>query len=549
MTVNQEAFERVDRFVKQQMQASNIPGLAVALTDRERLLYVASHGLADVAAQTPVTADTLFEIGSISKSFTAIALLQLHETGQVELQAPVVRYLPWFQVPRGCTPGTRRGQEPITLHHLLSHTAGIIMGTEFSTEARYEVWALRETEAAAPPGSYFHYSNVGYKVLGLVLEEVLGQSCGEIIQERILSPLGMGSTVPVITHETRNLLAVGYEPFYDDRPAHPSHRLVPATWLETGTADGSIAATAADLAAYLRMLINRGQGPDGRILSEDSFRLMTQRVIRPPEEDGGHGAFYGYGLAIGQDDSHLLIGHDGGMVGYYSAMLGDLDDGLGVVVLINGPGEPSDVARFALSLLQAASHSGELPPLPPVPDPGRIEDAGDYAGTYWAEDRTFVLVGKGERLIMEYGGERISLERRGRDRFYAAHPDFVRFLLQFGREESVVVEAFHGQQWYTNERYTGPTAFDHPPEWTAYGGHYRSHNPWHTNFRVVLRKGGLVLIEPWGDEEILVPLGEGVFRIGDDERSPERLRFDTVKGGQVTRANLSGCDYYRTFTP
>ncbi len=161
--------------------------------------------------------------------------------------------------------------------------------------------------------------------------------------------------------------------------------------------------------------------------------------------------------------------------------------------------------------------------------------------------------------MLRYGHERIALERRGPDRFYVdhpvkreakrLHPDFALFLLRFGREEGKVVEVFHGPDWYTNERYAGPTTFDYPEEWDAYPGHYRSHNPWLSNFRVVLRKGVLVLVEPSGDEEPLRPLGDGIFRVGEEERSPERIRFDTILNGQALRMNLSCGDCYRTFTP
>jgi hypothetical protein len=148
----QAAFKVVDAFIEQQMAAAGTPGVAVAITDREQLRYLSTHGWADVAARRPVDAKTLFEIGSISKSFTAIALLQLSEAGLVDLQAPVRRYLPWFSV--------RSRYEAITIHHLLSHTAGIIRGTDFSGEARYEVWALRETETSTPPGTHFYYSGL-----------------------------------------------------------------------------------------------------------------------------------------------------------------------------------------------------------------------------------------------------------------------------------------------------------------------------------------------------------------------------------------------------
>jgi hypothetical protein len=140
------------------------------------------------------------------------------------------------------------------------------------------------------------------------------------------------------------------------------------------------------------------------------------------------------------------------------------------------------------------------------------------------------------------------LERRGPDRFYVDHPDFALFLLRFEREKEEVVEAFHGPNWYANERYTGPTTFGYPEEWDAYPGHYCSHNPWLTNFRVVLRKGALALIYPSGDEEPLVPLGDGIFRVGEEERSPERIRFVPILNGQAIRANLSSGEYYRTFT-
>jgi D-alanyl-D-alanine carboxypeptidase len=541
MSIPAQAASMLTAFVAQQMRADNTPGVSVALTDREEMLYLSTHGLSDVAASAPIGPDHLFQIGSISKSFTAIALLQARELGLVDLHAPVTQCLPWFHVPSD--------YGPITLHHLLTHTAGIIMGTEFTTEARYEVWALRETRATVPPGTHFRYSNVGYKVLGLVLEEVLGQSYGEILQERILDPLAMDSSVPVITHDTRKRLPVGYVPFYDDRPAHRSHALVPATWLETATADGSIAATAADMAAYVRMFLNRGRTSRERVLSEENFRLMTQRLSKPPEEDKDHGGSYGYGLNIAEDEGHTIIGHGGGMIGYRASILGDLDDRLGVVVLANGPGNPSAIARFALRLLRSAYHDGELPALPPGPEPTRVESPVDYAGCYRAEVKTFTVVALDGELALEYGGDRVILERRGEDCFYVPHADFARFLLRFGREEGQVVEAFHGPDWYANERHTGPAGSDVPPEWAAFPGHFRSHNPWYSNFRVILRKGRLYLVHPWGDEERLVPLADGEFRVGDDETSPDRLCFGTTLGGQSSHANLSGCDYYRTFTP
>src|SRR5690606_13551236 len=124
-------------------------------------------------------------------------------------------------------------------------------------------------------------------------------------------------------------------------------------------------------------------------------------------------------------------------------------------------------------------------------------------GIYRAEDRALAVAAEGERLVMDYEGERVALEPRGQDRFYVPHPEFSLFLLRFGRQEGRVVEAFHGPDWYVTERCAGNAALDVSGEWLAYPGHYRSHNPWFTNFRVVLRKGRLLLILPGSDEEAL----------------------------------------------
>ena len=539
MPTSPEVIARLDEFVARRMRADGTPGAAVALTDRERLLGVATYGFADVAAGTPVAPETLFEIGSIGKTFTAVAALQLSEAGALDLQAPVTAYLPWFRV--------RSAHGPITLHHLLSHTAGIIAGMDQTPEARYQAWALRETEAGGPPGERFHYSNLGYKVLGLVVERVTGEPYGETIRRRILVPLGMAASEAVITHDTRRRLAVGYATLYDDRPWRPEHPLVPATWLQTDTADGSIAATPADLAVFLRMLLNRGRGPGGRLLSEEGFALLTR-----PAATAWGGAGYGYGLFVRDVDGGTEIGHPGGMVGYVASMRGDLERGLGAVAFMNGPGDPMAVTRYALALLRAVHDGAPLPPLPPEADTTVLPEAAAYAGTYRAGERAFTIAARGDGLVLVTPSEDPApLEVQDEDAFFVVRADFARSLLRFGREGERVVEAFHDGTWYVNERYAGPTAFDVPEGWRAYPGPYRSHNPWIPYFRVELRKDWLWLVFPGGDpdgfaaEQPLMPLGDGRFRVGDDPHGPERLAFDTVVDGEALRANLSGGDYYR----
>ncbi len=463
---------------------------------------------------------------------------QIVTPGLVDLHAPFSDYLPWFSV--------RSEYGPITPHHLLSHTAGIINGTDFSPDQRYEVWALRETETASPPGTYFHYSNVGYKALGLALERLLAKPYAQIIQERIFDPLGMVDSYGAVTHDLRPRLAVGYRRLFDDRPGHPGYPLTPDTWLETDTGDGCLSATPGDLAIYLRMLLNGGQGPQGTLISPQRFAGMTERVIEVPERD--EDAAYGLGLATYHEDDHLHLTHSGGMVGYFASLLGDVTGGFGAVSMINSPGDAGQFTRYAVRLLRAARDGAPLPD-PPTSDPTLVANAADYEGEFMSPIGSLRLVTHDGRLLLRHEGMNVLLDARGNDQFFVRHPDFAMFLLRFGRVDGEVVEVFHGPAWFVNLAYRGPVSFEAPAAWAAYPGHYRSHDPWGSNFRVVMRKGALSIIFPSGEEEALVSLGSGRFRVGADERSAERLTFDTVVEGEALRANYSCADYYRFFTP
>ena len=410
------------------------------------------------------------------------------------------------------------------------------------TSTLYQAFWLTEAPTRFEPGNQYHYSSTAWDILSVLIEELGHQPYYEFLQRRILEPLGMSHSEPVFRNQMRTRLAVSYEPLYDDRPSHPSYPLVESNWFEYGGGAGSVAATAEDLAAYLRMLLNHGTGVGQRILSEESFRLLTQHAIKK-----GENRFYGYGLEVSEEQGHTLISHGGGVQGFRSMMLGDLDDGLGVVVFSNSPADLNPAAQFALKAMQSALHQGELPALPTLPPPTRVTNASDYAGTYVIPGgKKLKLQAEKDQLILEYQGQRIVLENRGTDRFFCNHPDFDLFLLQFGREKNIVVEAFHGSNWYVNERYEGPHQFENPQEWNTYPGHYRAATRHHINFRIVLRKGKLWFISPEGQETVLVSIATGFFHIGV---TPEWLRFDTVVNGKTLRVNYSGTDYHRDFMP
>lgn len=537
----QDAFLLLDQLIREKITAYNTPGLAIALTNRKTLLWQANYGFANLDTQAPLTDDTLFEIGSIGKSFTCLALLKLHERGQLDLHAPVNSYLPWLDL--------LSDFEPITPHHLMTHTAGLHSGIDFTPCARYEVWALRQEALPYAPGHHFSYSNVGYKLLGFLLEEVTGRPYGDLLQEWILAPLKMDDSDALTTHESRRRLAVGYERFYDDRPWHSSHPLVPAPWLEYGGGDGSPVCTAVDLTAYLRLLLNQGKSKHGQLFSKESIQLM----LAP--HTPARGDHYGYGLYVKERNGRTYFGHNGGTVGYLATMLGDLDAGNGVIIFTNGPAdsEKDAIAEYALNLLFSVQ-AGNPPPEPaPTLDPTQNEDAAAYAGLFThPTQKPLRFTTKGGQLILNDDNENIFLEKRGEDRFFANQADLALHLLSFKRDSGRVVAVGHGQNVYVKaDSDWAPNIGDYPGQWNAYPGHYRAHNPWFTNFRVFLRGGQLFMsykVYQHDFEDRLLPLADDLFQLGE-EKTPNRIRFDTIVDGQALRANVFGGDYYRYFTP
>ncbi|MEZ4496282.1 MAG: serine hydrolase domain-containing protein [Thermomicrobiales bacterium] len=163
-------WQPLDAWIDARMARDGTPGLGIAITDRNETRYLGTFGFADLAAGTAVSAEHAFQNGSIGKTFTALLLLNMSEQGEVDLNAPVNQYLTWFEA--GDSP------DRITLLHLLTHTAGIIEGTDIACDGRFEAWALRGMPLVAEPGERFAYSNLGYKILGYVIE----RSWGELIR-------------------------------------------------------------------------------------------------------------------------------------------------------------------------------------------------------------------------------------------------------------------------------------------------------------------------------------------------------------------------------
>ena len=527
-------FKQLDEYIARHMVDVGAPGMTLALANREGPLRISTYGLADTKTNARVTPDTLFQIGSISKSFVGLTLLQQREEGKLDLNKPIVEYLPWLKI--------NSKFDSITTHHLLSHTSGL-PGAPLLLDA-----LLAELWTTYAPGNRFLYSNTGYNILGFIVEAVEKRSFADTLRDRLLKRLGMDASFPVITNDLRARTAVGYGPLNSDRPSPQNGPLAESRWIEMDMAAGSITSTPGDMAKYIRMLLNRGALPQGRLISEDTFNLFVKPHVKSPFR--GEDASYGYGLWTSDINGHTRLRHTGGMVAFSSSIDADLTAGVGGFASVNaslrGGYRPVAVTRYAVDLLNAALAGKPLPDAPAAPPlASEIKNATDYAGTYTSpEGEKLVVEADGSKLFFVHGRERIQLERSGGDLFLVKHPDFALFQLGFTRENQKVTEAYHGAKWYMGESYSGPKTFTYPKEWDGYVGHYFNDSPWYGDVRIVLRKGQLYQ----GGLQRLVARPGGKFDFGDAEM-PDYMTFESIINGRAMRLNFSGIAFRRTFTP
>jgi D-alanyl-D-alanine carboxypeptidase len=529
----QPVFARLDEFIARHMRETGAPGLTLALANRDGLVRVSTYGYADMKTGSRVVPETMFEIGSISKSFVALALMQLRDEGKLDLNKPIVEYLPWLKI--------NSKFAAITTHHILTHSAGLPGAPLLLDALLGELWTAYE------PGKHFLYSNTGYNILGFLIEAIDKRPFADAMRARMLTPLGMTASAPIITTDLRKVMAIGYEPLLEGKPYSVNGPLAEAQWVEVDIAAGSVASTPSDMAKYMRMLLNRGALPKGRLISEESFALLTKPAIDSPYR--GEPAGYGYGLWVSDIGGHTRLRHTGGMVAFSSSIDVDVTGNIGAFASVNANMRgyrPVAVTKYAIELFNASADGKPLPEAPaPPPPPAEVKNAGDYVGTYTAVDgKKLELVAEGSKLVLVLPNRRVVLERAGGDRFIVKHPDFDTFLLGFVRENQQVTQAYHGANWYLGEKYTGPKTFETKKEWEGFAGHYYNDSAWYGDMRIVMRKGQLLIegVQP------LVPRADGKFGLGDPD-GPDWMAFETIVDGRAMRLNFSGIIFRRVFTP
>jgi CubicO group peptidase (beta-lactamase class C family) len=321
----------VEAYVTDRLRASSVPGAAVGIVQRDRTVKAWALGIADGSGR-PVSADTPFILGSTSKSFTALAIMQLAEAGKVDLDAPAGTYLPGFL-------GGDKQAEQITIRHLLNQTSGLshesgdqpVVNAGGSGRDAIRHWALSLSagDLNRAVGASYEYSNANYVVLGAVVERASGELYPEYVRRHIFTPLGMTRSYASLAEGEANGLAGGHVQFFgrfieSDVP-------YPASFIP----GGFLISTANDMTRYLSMLANHGEHHGQRLLSAQG----VSELHRGAANMDPHGkSRYAMGWVADTFNGVPVVYHDGDTGRFSAIMAIARESGWGVVVLANGSG-------------------------------------------------------------------------------------------------------------------------------------------------------------------------------------------------------------------
>lgn len=516
------AVRQLESAVREEMRAWGVSGLALALVDDQQTVHAAGFGEAK--------RDSVFRCGSISKLFTALAVMQQVEEGHLDLDAPLQRYgaglLPVNPFPNAA---------PVTLRQLLCHRSGVarespVGGYLDDTQPglRRTVESVPQTVLVNPPNTKTRYSNVGPTLAGRVVELVSGMSFERYQRERVFAPLGLTHSAWLLKDVPRGRLITSHLRVADGQGGF-GRRRCPVFDLGTVPA-GNLFTTAEDLARFLAMLAAEGSGPRGRLVQPATLAQMFT-----PQLTGASNGF-GLGFSVGQLQGWQVVRHNGAVYGHSSALAFLPDAKLGVVVLANEDivnARTTRLANLALSLMLEVRR-GVKPPSTPQTVPLANDTLAAFAGDYESQSYWAGLTVADGGLVATISGQAVRLTPVGPGRFLADSQMHDAAPVVFELEASGRPAGFTlGTQKFTRVAAQPPEL---PREWQAYLGSY---GPGFIPVVISARHGHLYAMTENLADYRLTPLNRHVFALPPGLYEDEHLVFLTDARGRPHRVNLA----------
>lgn len=405
------AEEYTDWLVRTEMSRQSIRGLSLAVTDGNRTLFRKGYGLSD--ERGTATPETVFAAGSVSKVFTAIAIMQLVERGKISLDEPLSRYIPEFSI-RSRFPDA----PPVTIRSMLTHHSGLPSDLLFQWSSGNTPPAkdalqpsdlpalLHDHYMAQPPGTIFSYSNLAFSLLGVVVAKVSGNSFEDYVQREILTPTGMTHSTFRVTEEIRAKMAKG---------TVPQLGTIGIPYIRD-VAAGALVTTADDMDLFMKMLLNGGRAKQARILKPETLREMWRLQNPGVELDGGFRIGLTFWILPEMSGVSGLVGHGGDIPPFHAMLLLLPEAGLAATVLASegsmGSFGLGDIAARTLKVFDEArngpSPAADARPSP-SPVPGPNPDASGRVGTYASSMGLIRITARDGSLYADLGGSSFRL--------------------------------------------------------------------------------------------------------------------------------------------
>lgn len=399
----------LEKTAREEMLETRTPGAALIVVSGDRIVFQKGFGVASVETSDPVTVDTLFQIGSMTKLFTAATLLSLAGTGRVALDEPVGKHL------KDLSPKLSQ----VTPRQLLSHTAGLKdepdeYGLHDETALSAYVRSWKDDYCLFEPGRTFSYSNSGFALAGLVIEDAGARPYADQIAETLFKPLGMSRSTFRPTDAMTHPFAVGHRVRPNEaqvvvRPAADDSRLWPA---------GGIYSTAGELARFAIAFLNGGRLEGKEVVSPKVIEAMMKPVAEIPAERQR----YGQGMFIYDHRAVRVVEHEGSMPGFFGLLRMVPEKRFAVVILSNlESGVLRKTAEKAMELMIKLAPTAERTVLKPLP----MSDAeiASYAGVYWQPNRWSIeLLAKDGKLYIKQFGSELPVTKIGEHRFAVSRP-------------------------------------------------------------------------------------------------------------------------------
>jgi len=515
-----EALERLRDYAAAELDAVGLPGMTISVVDADGFAASMTVGWSDIDKREPVRPDQLFQIGSISKSITGLWLHAAADKGRVDLNAPVSRYLTGVPLPA----------QPMTVLQLLNHAGGLAHDAPvFPRTPDGKLWT------GFKPGAPMSYSNIGYAMLGLIIEKVSGRSHVEALEQDVLKPLGMTAATAHIRTADRGLYATGYVPFREDGVTMSRAQLIPGPWSESDNAAGAVAASADGMAGYLRYVLALGAGKGGPLMSDAAAKKMLAAEIETTEF--GPGSRYASGFATVQIDGKPALHHTGGMTLFSSAFHADPVAGVACFASVNGrliSYRPRLTSNYAVRLMRAVVAGTALPPPPDSFAFRRVPTPEGYAGTFVGpNDRSVTLRDTGNGLVLSDKGGEGRVELVGKGSLGTDHPGYAAHPLDFADKKD--------RFWWGGELFGRGAALSQPAPAAALKPLLGEYASVEGNF-IVLARGSALVIDGMGE---VIRRPAGFWSPKEDVGGVTRIWFDAAVNGVPSRLIFCGMDFIR----